>query len=89
MLGGVTRSVDGVDRALSRLRRMSAQIQIERHVARRLLSDDDDGADTTAGRHEVPDHVQLRGAGVIVIRSPAWPREDWAEPQRRRVRRPR
>lgn len=82
MLCCVCRSVDGVPRSLAWLNAIAAAQQIERNIAR-----PGDPVKPAGVAREAPDHAQLRGAPVIVIPTPAWPREDWAIPQRPRRRR--
>jgi hypothetical protein len=77
-------SVSGVDRTMTRYRRVAAETQILRHVYQRAQEEDES---VTRAVRDLPDRHQLKGAPVIVLKTPAWPREDWAEPQRRRVRR--
>jgi hypothetical protein len=60
---GVCRSVDGVDRALSRYRAIQAEIHIQRHA---LENDRSEDAPLRRANREAPDHAQLRGAPVIV-----------------------
>ena len=78
----MTQRVDGVDRALARWRRVQIETAILRNVTRLAATAP---APSRVAR-EVPDRTQLLGAPVITLKTPAWPREDWAQPQRRRIR---
>lgn len=72
----MTQQVDGVDRALARFRAVAAAAAIERHAPQ-----PGDAVKQFGAAREAPDHAQLRGTPVIVLRTPAWRRQDWALPQ--------
>lgn len=75
--GGVCHSVNGVPRTLARFNAVAAAARIERNAAK-----PGDAVTPVGAAREVPDHAQLRGTPVIVLKTPAWRRQDWAEPQR-------
>jgi hypothetical protein len=71
----MTRSIEGIDRALPRFRQHVAQVAILRHATEPTTQPQ------PRTSRETPDRIQVIGIPLFIQRTPPWRRQDWAEPQ--------